>query len=245
MGAGDKVLVTRFGDPKYEILTKVGDGATVVQQEERAVKWGFGRGIHDAVDAAIRRMNTLGGRKAILLFSDGVLHPDTITVTETMPGGRLLSMNVKKPDEHATATGTVNEAEESDAPIYAMQYDTMTDAIRQGPQPKNNEALNAGIVMFREEYRIADIYLHALSEKSGGRIYQVAPGPRNRKTDDPPNLAQSFAEISAELRQQYSLGYYPKQADKDKKPRQIEVRVAKPDVVVRSRTSYVPMASKP
>lgn len=244
MGVGDKVLVAKFGDSKYEILTKLGEGPAGVRKDERRVKWRFGRGIHDAVDAAIRRMNGIPGRKAILLFSDGLYEPDTITVTEAMPSGRLLSMSVEKPGERATAPRTISEAEESDAPFYVMQYDTMTDAQRYGPKPKYSEAMNALIVMFSNEYRIANEYLHALAEKSGGRLYQVASGPRPHKVDNPPGLAQALTQISAELRQQYSLGYYPKPGDKAKEPHQIKVRVAMPEVVVRSRETYTPMPSK-
>jgi VWFA-related protein len=243
MGIGDKVLVARFGDSKYEILTKADEGPAGLRKDHRAVKWRFGRGIHDAVDAAIRRMNSIPGRKAILLCSDGLYGPDTITVTET--GGRLISMISEKPSERATASGTITEAEKSDAPFYVMQYDTMPDGVRQGPKAKHSESVNAGIVMFRNEYRIADEYLHALAEKSGGRLYQVASGIRLHQADNPPGLAQALTQISAELRQQYSLGYYSKPGDKAKEPHQIKVRVAKPDVVVRSRTSYIPMPSKP
>ena len=245
LGAGDKVLVARFGDSRYEILTKVGEGPAGVQKERKEVKWRFSRAIHDAVDAAIRRMNTVAGRKAILLFSNGLYHPDTVTTTITMPSERLISMEVKKPGERATAAGTIRGAEESDAPFYVMQYDTMTDVVRHGPKPQHSEAMNASIVMSRNEYLIADEYLHALAEKSGGRLYQVASGPHDRQIDNPPNLTESFAQISAELRQQYILGYYPKPGDKAKQLHQIKVRVARPDVAVRSRTSYIPVSSKP
>jgi len=241
MGVGDKVLVAKFGGVRYEILTKAGEGPAGVRKDER-VKWRFGSGIHDAVDAAIRRMNAIPGRKAILLFSDGILS-SMVTVTEM--GGRLISMRVDKPGERATAPGTISEAEESDAPFYVMQYDTMADALRYGPKPKYSEALNAGLVMFRNEYRIAGEYLHALAEKSGGRLYQVASGTRPHQVDNPPGLPQALTQISAELRQQYSLGYYPKPGDKAKEPHQIKVRVTMPDVVVRSRTTYTPMPSKP
>jgi Ca-activated chloride channel homolog len=243
MGVGDKVLVAKFGDSKYEILTKVGEGPAGVLKDERKVKWRFRRGIHDAVDAAIGRMNGIPGRKAILLFSDGLYSPDTITVTES--SGRLISMSVTKPVETANAPSTISEAEESDAPFYVMQYDTMWDKLRDGPKPKYSESMNALLVMFRNEYRIANEYLHALAEQSGGRLYQVASGNRDQQTDDPPGLSQALTQISAELRQQYSLGYYPKPGDKAKEPHQIKVRVTRPDVVVRSRTIYTPMPSKP
>jgi hypothetical protein len=122
-----------------------------------------------------------------------------------------------------------------------MQYETMTDAQRL-PNPKYSEVLNAAIIMFREEYLIADEYLHALAEKSGGRVYPVAPGPRDHRKDNKANVAEAFTQISAELQQQYSLGYYLP-SDKAKEPHQIMVRVARADVLVRSRTSYAPVPS--
>ena len=245
LGAGDKVLVARFGDSKYEILTKAGEGRGDERKKKHEVKWRFGRAraIHEAIDAAIRRMNTIAGRKAIVLFSDGRFRVDSITITEA--SGKLISMSVQQAEELATAAGTVDEAGKSDAPFYVMQYDTMTDTVRQGPNPKHSEALNALIVLSRNEYRIADQYLHALTEKSGGRLYPVRPSPSARQTDSSPDIAQAFTQISAELRQQYSLGYYPKPGPKAKERHQIDVRLPGLDVTVRSRTSYTPVPSKP
>lgn len=73
----------------------------------------------------------------------------------------------------------------------------------------------------------------------------MASGTRLDQADNPPGLPQALTQISAELRQQYSLGYYPKPGDRAKEPHQIKVRVTMPDVVVRSRTTYTPMPSKP
>lgn len=86
--AGDKVIAARSGDTKYEILTRVAEGEAGVQRQPHRVKWRFGTSIRDAFDAAIRRMNGIQGRKAIVLFSDGVL-PRVVEVTETP--GRLIS----------------------------------------------------------------------------------------------------------------------------------------------------------
>jgi len=242
MGMGDKVLVARFGDSKYEILTKADDGPAGVRKEKQTVKWHFGKHIYDAVEAAIKRMNSIPGRKAILLYSDGLNPPETISVTIDM-SERELSRTEEDPLQRATALGNIREAAESDAPFYVLQYDTMTDAVRQGPNPKNSATLNSFIPEARNWYRIAYAYLHLLVEKTGGRIYQVASGPGLNQAKNPPGLAQAFTEISAELQQQYSLGYYPK--DKANDLHQIKVRVAKPGVVVRSRTSYTPLTSKP
>jgi Ca-activated chloride channel homolog len=243
--AGDKVIVARFGDTRYEILNKVSEGEAGVQQEPHRVKWRFGTSIHDAVDAAIRRMNSIQGRRAILLFSDGIL-PKVLVVTKGM-SGQLISERESRPSERATARATINEAEESDAPVYVLQYDTMTDFVRNGPSPgvRYPEVLAIELPRIRNEYEVADEYLHALAEKSGGRLYAVPSGTRLKQAEHPPALPQAFTQISAELRQQYSLGYYPKQAGQAGGRHEIKVRVARPDVAVRSRTSYVSAPPKP
>ena len=45
--------------------------------------------------------------------------------------------------------------------------------------------------------------------------------------------------MAEELRRQYSLGYYPKNKPKAGERRSIRVRVNRPELVVRTRDSYV------
>jgi hypothetical protein len=58
-------------------------------------------------------------------------------------------------------------------------------------------------------------------------------------------MDEAFNQIRAELRQQYSLGYYPKKSGQPNEPREIKVRVSRPDMVVRARLGYVYALSKP
>ena len=43
LGTGDNVLVARFGDSKYEILTKPSEGPVAEPKKKHEVKWRFGR----------------------------------------------------------------------------------------------------------------------------------------------------------------------------------------------------------
>ena len=65
----------------------------------------------------------------------------------------------------------------------------------------------------------AGLYLRLLADKTGGRAYSA---------DTPENLSRSFARIAAELREQYSIGYYPKAREGREKARRIKVRVDAP-----------------
>ena len=80
----------------------------------------------------------------------------------------------------------------------------------------------------RGEYERADQYLHDLARVSGARLYSA---------DQDLNLA--FRSVAEELRRQYSLGYYPKNAPHPGERRNIKVRVNRPELVVRTRDSYV------
>jgi hypothetical protein len=81
-----------------------------------------------------------------------------------------------------------------------------------------------------EAYKRAGLYLRLLAEKTGGR-FQYADGPKH--------LARSFARVAAEFRQQYTLGYYPKNRAAGGAQRRIDVRVGVPGAAVRARKSYV------
>jgi len=81
----------------------------------------------------------------------------------------------------------------------------------------------------RAEYEVADQYLHDLARVSGARLYDA----------EQTNLNVAFRSVAEELRRQYSLGYYPKNAPNAGERRNIRVRVNRPELVVRTRDSYV------
>ncbi len=68
-----------------------------------------------------------------------------------------------------------------------------------------------------------------MSQVSGGRFQSAASLK---------DLEHSFARIAEELRQQYSLGYYPMNRGKKGK-RRIKITVDAPGDVVHARESYI------
>jgi hypothetical protein len=86
-------------------------------------------------------------------------------------------------------------------------------------------------------YKLADYYLDDIARSSGGKV---------TRADTLSSLPAAFAEIAAELRTQYSLGYYPTNAAQDGKYHKIQVKTARKGVVLRARPGYrAPDASKP
>jgi VWFA-related protein len=149
----------------------------------------------------------------------------------------------------ATYQSTLRAAEELDALIYSIQYDT-TDFVAatqtpgndvtiltrrtSGPYGTSQQVVNGPAISVpgttMSDYQLADRYLHQLSEKTGALLY---------KANDREHLAAAFSKIAGDLRSQYSLGYYPKMVAKPGERHLIKVRVNQPDLAVRARESYV------
>lgn len=79
-------------------------------------------------------------------------------------------------------------------------------------------------------YLTADSYLKALADKSGGRLLRA---------DTLGSLPDAFAQIAAELRTQYMLGYYPLNKERDERYRKIKVEATRKNVVIRARPGYL------
>jgi VWFA-related protein len=228
----DRVLVVSFNDEVLLLTEATNDLNLIESVIEVNANTGSSTRLYDAVDLTIReRLNAIKGRKAIVLFTDGV---DTSS-------------------QQASYQSTLREVEELDALIYPIQYDT-SDYLRamQGTVPVTvvttqrgifgtrtsqqtyNVPVNGGVALpgtSKADYDRADQYLHGLADKTGGRLYQA---------NDTKQLADAFSRIAEELRRQYTLGYYSKNssvADGDR--RQIRVRVNQPNVAVKARDSYV------
>jgi Mg-chelatase subunit ChlD len=84
-------------------------------------------------------------------------------------------------------------------------------------------------------YSIADSYLKAVAEKSGGRLLRA---------DTLKSLPDAFAQIAAELRTQYMLGYYPLKKERDERYRTISVTTARKNIVIRARPGYLATAAR-
>ena len=231
----DRVLIVSFNDEVLLLTEATNDLNLVETVIDQNANTGSSTRLYDAVDLTIReRMNKIKGRKAIVLFTDGV---DTSS-------------------EQATYHSTLSEVDELDALIYPIQYDTsdylnamqgngtvtvtttsrglfgMSTQQQTYSVPMNNG--NNGIAVpgtSKADYDRADRYLHALADKTGGRLYQA---------NDTKQLADAFSRIAEELRRQYSLGYYPKTdsaAGADGR-REIRVKVKQSNLAVKARDSY-------
>ncbi len=98
------------------------------------------------------------------------------------------------------------------------------------PSGRGNRRMDDSIDMMLDQlYLKADSYLTELANKSGGRVMRA---------DTLGSLPDAFAKIAAELRTQYSVGYYPTNKTRDGKYRKIKVVITRKNVVVRARPGY-------
>jgi Mg-chelatase subunit ChlD len=94
------------------------------------------------------------------------------------------------------------------------------------PSPRREDSIS---VLLDNLYTIADRYLADLAARSGGKLHRA---------DTLGSLPAAFAQIAAELRTQYSLGYYPSNLSRDGRYREIRVRTTRKDVIIRARPGY-------
>ena len=233
----DRVMVISF-DENVNVLSEPTSDRRQLYDAIRRANFDGGTSLYEAVDFAInRRLSRIEGRKAVVLFTDGV---DTTS-------------------KNATYQSTVRDAEELDATIYPVYYNTYNylndsgsnyPAPRRTPFPRRGRnsgiggiigvILGGGNVQIgggggsagssRRDYERGAQYLEDLAAKTGGRKYDA---------DSTQNLDLAFSSIAEELRRQYSLGYYPADSGNAGQRKQIKVSVNRPNSIVRARDSYI------
>ena len=226
--ADDRVMVVSFNND-IKILSEFTTDRSKLQRAINRANTDDGTRLYDALDMVInQQLSRVQGRKAIVLFTDGV---DTTS-------------------RRSDYESTIMDAQELDALIYPVQYDTSADmnaanfpvridiwgqilggifgggggggGSRRGGRSSRGTS--------RGEYEIANEYLLELANSTGGREY---------KADSLQNMSHAFANVAEELRRQYSIGYYPKRAPQAGQRRFIRVRARQPNLAVRARDSYI------
>src|SRR5215831_12057059 len=243
----DQVMVVSF-DSKVRFHCDFTSDYYELRRAINETRIGGSTKLYEAVDKVVDRLEMIQGRKAIVLFTDGV---DTAS-------------------RRANYRNTVEKVEESGAIVYPIKYDTEGDQQGGGvytpttnPWPWPNPSPAPGRRRWpfsplaapllptwqspqwrfsqwpgrapssgggtSDDYRRAAHYLHDLADRSGGRLYDA---------NTLYNITQAFSNIAEELRHQYSLSYYPSNSKRDGAYRRVKVRVQEPGMIVRAREGY-------
>jgi VWFA-related protein len=214
--ANDRVIVIEFAGTVKVRTEATSDRQTIYKAIDKA-DFGSGTALYDAVDVALRKeLSAIEGRKAVVLFTDGV---DTVS-------------------RKATYDSTLDYAEEMDAMIFPIYYNTFLENRNGGtsqwptstwPFPGSGNVTGAGLSA--SEYAVGRKYVQDLADYTGGTVF--------RPESTPGGLERAFEGIAEELRRQYGIGYIPKDDGKPGQRKQIKVRVSRANLVVKSRDSYV------
>ena len=140
----------------------------------------------------------------------------------------LFTDGVDNDSRTATFPSTLQRAARSEALIYPVQFSTY-DQMKARSRSKTFTPPE-GSGFNEQDYRRADVFLHQLAETSGTGVY-----PALNISD----LDRAISSIVDELHNEYSIGYYPRTQAKPGESRSVEVRVNRPQLVVRAREGYV------
>lgn len=214
----DRVMVISFAERPIVLCEATGD-RRILNMAIEGARIASGTGLYTTLDMVLNeKMASIEGRKAVVLFSDGV---DTSS-------------------EIQTAESVRRDISESDALIFPIRYNTYDDVQKNrrttapiqyddDDRPYTVET-RPGKGERPEDYAFAKEFLDGIAGDTGGRMYTV-----NSTT----NLDQAFTNIADELRKFFSLGYYPRSERASGTAFEVKVRVYRPDLVIRTRERYL------
>ncbi len=221
-------------------------------------------GVHDSPFASVVLLDTSGsmetrmslGRSAAICFLDGLRPEDVAAVykfdqkveqLQTFSSGRDLApmaFGIRAKgmttlyDAIVEAAKALSEREEARKAIVVLS-DGMDTMSRNSSGKALEAAMSVGASIYAVDMSATDgapfrnhqsaAILKELSEKSGGRFVATPGGPA---------LRDAFASIAQELGHQYTITYRPPDAARDGRWRGLEVKLEKPELLVRTRRGY-------
>ncbi|MFN8008577.1 MAG: VWA domain-containing protein [Terriglobia bacterium] len=227
----DEVMVVSFDDTVH-LETDFTQNRHAVERAIKMTRTGQSTQLYEAVYLALHdKLRKKRERKAMVLFTDGV---DTSSPT-------------------SSAHETIEEAKEADTIIFPIFFDTRRDVLQSsrttspiprtggGPSlplpspfpridPQSPTQRQGDDERINMEYLQGRHYLQDLANATGGTLY-VAEGVDS--------LGDVFAQIAAELRSLYALGYVSSNQKKDGKFRKISVTVNLPNATVKAKKGYL------
>lgn len=219
MRTRDRAMVISFNDSVEVQCDLTGDRETLKRAVISVAPGEFTQ-VYEAVYTAVwEKLQEIEGRKAVILFTDGIDTASSEIAAEDTLDAVIESENIV---------------------VYPIRYSTRADVeakmeprIRTSLGAEGNDVVLNELARARREidrtYRKADEYLNQLAEMSGGIV---------ERADTLQDLKGAFTRIADELRRQYLLGYYPTNREKDARDRKITVDVSRPGVKVRARPAY-------
>jgi Ca-activated chloride channel homolog len=207
----DRVCVIQFAD-KVELIQ---DWTSNYDDLKHTINWRYrpGKSTHlwDGIFlAADEKLNSVDGRKAIVILTDGDDTQSKVTRDQayfaTIKSGAGLYVI-------SQATSIANKLQ--------SEYGGTTGKLT-GTKPQV-DAITA-------QLELAESGMAEFAKKTGGSLF--AP----RRIED---LKQAYLQIAEELKNQYIITYVPSNDKKDGRSRRVQVLLTRPGLTVNSKEAYV------
>ena len=263
----DKVMIVTFDD-EYHVQCEPTNDRETLRRAINGAKTGQGTALYDTMSFAFDRFAQIPGRKAIVLFTDGV---DTTS-------------------RQSNDAKNLRQAQEHDALVYTIHYDTYEDVQNASrmppiinpnpvpgspipyPQPSQRPTIPGTSIPLPLPQRRTTTRRDPNDPNYPGRRDPNDPNDPNNRTvilgggataeeyrrgreyleklsantggrfyraDTYGNLGLAYDNIAEELRRQYSLGYYPETEAAPGEERRIKVKVNREKVAVRAKGGYI------
>jgi Ca-activated chloride channel family protein len=234
----DRISVISFNQ-EVELLTDLTADRKKAERALDQLDAGRGTSFYDAlmltVDEVLKKAT---GRKAIVVLTDGVDSYGFYTYQQILPalekaGAALYFLELDTigyTEERVLLECTDNRY----IRLSTKQVKKYTDSFKSYEDlwqfrewcillPEQKREMN------RRLYELAHNELREMATRTGGRVYGV------RELKD---LDRFYAQVAAELRTQYSLGYYPTNEKHDGKWRKLRVEMRQRDLAPETKPGY-------
>jgi len=264
----DKMMVISF-DNEVRQLTDFTSDQAELESAITGTESGYGKLLYEAVGKALENLKDKQGRRAVILFSDGV---DMKSIEASIESNSNLAAEVgaviyvvrfdtrwwieTEARKHTPKTADKELPFEVDGRIpLPPEYGgpdltppgmvrpkieisvggrpsppiTYTDGFGNPKRQETAAPADAITTNLDKLYGEADTYLRTITSLTGGAVFEAGTFEATRS---------AFASIADELRNQYVVGYYPKNDKRDGKFHKIKVEVSRKEAQVRARTGY-------
>jgi Ca-activated chloride channel family protein len=234
---GDRVAVVAFNE-SIQLLTHLTSDHNRVERALALLEPGSGTAFYDALHLTVEAvLGKVQGRKAIVVLTDGVDSYGSYTYERLRPelekastAAYFLELNT----ENFTEAGLLRSC--SDRSHFRFSNKQLRKYY-QGLETTRAEQPTDHCLLSTDErrkinqrlYEMAHTEMGQLADRTGGRVVPVK---------DIQQLEPAYAQIAAELRTQYSLGYYPSNDAHDGKWRSLRVEIKRPGLIARAKPGY-------
>ena len=212
----DRIGIATFNSKVSQLIGFTSDRKRLKRTLDNLTVSKFGGSkVYDGIAQAVYRLRELStGRNAIVILSDGMENASWIK----FDGLRLLLAQSDAVLCPITVQSKQRQQEELEA--YIQSHPESDPYVANA-----RESLSA----MTEIYRVQTQHLRTLAHDTGGKVFFVS---------DLAQLSGEYAKIAQELRNTYSVAYYPMNTRRDGTLRSVRIVVKNSDYRVRSRTSY-------